>query len=147
MTQFTFTVSLSAASSQPVSVDYTTADNTAFAGSDYQGTNGQLTFVPNEVSKSLNVMVNGDTQLEPAETFFVNLSNPANATISKGQGVGTIENDDAGPQGSLSFSAATYSVSENGGQVTITVKRLSGTEWRNINPIRDSRGRQRCGRL
>jgi hypothetical protein len=127
VTQFTFTVSLSAASGQPVSVDYTTADNTAFAGSDYQGASGQLTFVPNEVSKSLSVMVNGDTQLEPAETFFVNLSNPANATISKGQGVGTIENDDAGPQGSLSFSAATYNVNENGGQVTITVKRLSGT--------------------
>ena len=43
---------------------------------------------------ALAIPVNGDTQSEPNETFFVNLSNAINASISKAQGVGTIVNDD-----------------------------------------------------
>ena len=108
-------------------MNYATADNTALEASDYQAANGVVTFAPGETSKQVTVLVNGDTQVEPNETFFVNLSNPANATISRAQGVGTIENDDAGPQGSLAFSAATYSAGENGGQATITVKRVGGS--------------------
>src|SRR5207249_2215454 len=43
-------------------------------------------------------VVNGDTINEADETFFVNLSNAANATISDGQGVGTILDDDEPPR-------------------------------------------------
>jgi disulfide oxidoreductase YuzD len=39
-------------------------------------------------------MVNGDTVIESDESFYVDLANPSNATISDGQGVGTILNDD-----------------------------------------------------
>src|SRR6185295_11451755 len=39
--------------------------------------------------------VNGDTLNEADETFFVNLSDAANATINEGHGVITIRNDDA----------------------------------------------------
>jgi uncharacterized protein (TIGR03437 family) len=42
------------------------------------------------LSTTINVTVNSDTTFEPSETFFVNLSNPTNATISDNQGVGTI---------------------------------------------------------
>ena len=42
----TFTVSLSAASSQPVTVNFATANGTATAGNDYQTASGALTFVP-----------------------------------------------------------------------------------------------------
>ena len=38
----------------------------------------------------------GDQSVEPDETFFVDLSNPANATISDGRGAATIRNDDTG---------------------------------------------------
>jgi len=38
--------------------------------------------------------VKGDTAAEPDESFFVNLSNPVNATIIDGQGICTIVNDD-----------------------------------------------------
>ena len=127
VTQFAFAVSLSAVSGQPVSVNYATADNSALAGSDYQAASGNLTFAPNEVSKSVIIMVNGDTQVEPDETFAVNLSNPTNATLTKAQGVGTIQNDDAAQQGALAFSTAANSVSENSGQATITVKRVGGS--------------------
>ncbi|HYX28378.1 MAG TPA: Calx-beta domain-containing protein [Pyrinomonadaceae bacterium] len=96
-TPATFTVSLSSASGFPVTVNYTTADNTANAGSDYQAASGTVTFNAGETSKQIIVLVNGDTDFEQNETFFVNLSSPVNATIADGQGVGTINNDDPLP--------------------------------------------------
>jgi ELWxxDGT repeat protein len=89
----TFTVTLSAASDQPVTVTYATADGTA-AGSDYQAASGALTFAPGATSKTVTVLVNGDRSGEPNETFVVNLSSPTNATITDGQGVGTILDDE-----------------------------------------------------
>src|SRR5437667_5324929 len=54
------------------------------------------------MSQPVAVTVNGDTKFEPNETFFVNLSNPTNATISDNQGAGTIVNDDGQPTISIS---------------------------------------------
>jgi hypothetical protein len=89
-----FTVSLSAASNSTVTVNYATADGTATAGSDYVAGTGTLTFPPGTTSQTLGVAVNGDTAIESAETFFVNLHGASNATITDGQGQGTILNDD-----------------------------------------------------
>ncbi|HEY0727870.1 MAG TPA: PQQ-dependent sugar dehydrogenase, partial [Pyrinomonadaceae bacterium] len=96
-----FTVSLSASSSQTVTVNYATANNSAVAGSDYVATSGTVTFTPGQVSRTISVTINGDTTFEPNETFFVNLSNASNATIDDNQGVGTIVNDDAQPSISI----------------------------------------------
>ena len=90
-----FTVTLSAASNLPVSVDFTTANNTATAPSDYQSTTGTLTFTPGQTSRTIFVTINGDTAFDPDETFTMNLSNPVNATIARAQGTATILNDDA----------------------------------------------------
>ncbi len=93
-----FTVTLSAASSQAVSVDYATANDTASAPSDYSAIGlTTLTFAPNETSKTISVTVFGDTEIEGDETFFVNLSNAVGADINDAQGVGTIANDDQPP--------------------------------------------------
>jgi len=91
----TFTVSLSAASTESISVDYGTGNDTATAGSDYTAESGTLTFAAGETSKTINVAVTGDTTVESDETFNVNLSNASNATIGDGQGVGTILNNDS----------------------------------------------------
>jgi hypothetical protein len=97
-TPFTFTVSLSNPSFQAITVDYATADGTAsVAGGDYQPAAGTLTFAPEDTSETVSVLVNGDVVIEPDETFFVNLSNPSNATIADPQGQGTILNDDLSP--------------------------------------------------
>ena len=92
-----FTVSLSAASTQSVTVNFNTADDTATAGSDYVTTSGVLTFNPGETTKTVTVVVNGDGVAEPNETFFVNLTGATNAIIGDGQGRGTIINDDGVP--------------------------------------------------
>ncbi len=89
-----FTVTLSAAYGQPVTVAYATANGTATAGSDYQGVSGTLTIPAGQTTGTITVLVNGDRLPEPNETFFVNLSSPTNATIADNQGVGTIVDDE-----------------------------------------------------
>jgi uncharacterized protein len=96
---FTFTVSLSAnAPTGGVTFDIATADGTtnpATAGSDYvaKSETGR-TIAEGSNSATFTVTVNGDTSVEPNETFFVNVTNVTNATVADGQGLGTITNDD-----------------------------------------------------
>jgi hypothetical protein len=94
-TTFTFTVSLSAAYDQAVTVNYSTANGTATAGSDYQAKSGSVTFAPGETIKTITIVVNGDRSKEANETFFVDLFGPSsNAFINTSRGIGTIFNDD-----------------------------------------------------
>ena len=93
-TTATFTVALSAAAASAVTVNYATADSSATAGSDYVGTSGTLTFAVGETTKSIAVTIDGETTVEPDETFFVNLTTASGATIAKAQGAATITNDD-----------------------------------------------------
>ncbi|MGI9212161.1 MAG: Calx-beta domain-containing protein [Methylococcaceae bacterium] len=88
------TVSLSAASSQPVTVNYQTADGTATASSDYVATSGQLTFAAGETSKTVAVGILGDTLFEQNETIQFSLFNPQNATLATSSASLTINNDD-----------------------------------------------------
>ena len=90
----TFTVSLLPASGLSVAVNYATADGTAAQPTDYTATSGTLTFDPGQTSKTVTVVVKGDTTPEAHETFFVNLSGANNATLGDTQGQGTVNNDD-----------------------------------------------------
>jgi hypothetical protein len=92
-----FTVTLSAASSQTVTIDFATADGTATAGTDYTTTTGTVTFPPGQTTRTITVPVLGDNLDESDETFFVNLTNPTNATVPGAPGVGTIRDDDTAP--------------------------------------------------
>jgi hypothetical protein len=93
---YTFTASLSAASSATVTVAYATQSGTATAGSDYTTASGTLTFTAGLTTQTFMVAVSGDTTAESDETFTVVLSNASNATITKGTGTGAILNDDGG---------------------------------------------------
>jgi hypothetical protein len=118
-----FTVTLSAASNQTVKVDYATADGTAIAGSDYVAMSGTLTFNSTDpLTKTVLVTINGDQSFEPDETLFLNLSNPANANLGKGQGKGTILNDDF-QGGAISFNNGSYSSTESAGVITVRINR------------------------
>jgi hypothetical protein len=93
----TFTATLSPASGAQATVWFSTSNATASFTSDYVAASGTLTFAPGETTKSIAVTVNGDTLLEPVETFHVDLSGVSQASIGDGQGVGTIVNDDLPP--------------------------------------------------
>src|SRR5439155_24464914 len=82
------------ASSQTVTVDFTTADGTATAGSDYIAVSGTLSCPPGTTTTNVSVRVIGDTIQETDEFFSVRLTNAVNATIARGQGQGAIRNDD-----------------------------------------------------
>jgi CSLREA domain-containing protein len=90
-----FTVTLSQADTQTVTVNFATANGTAVQPADYTATSGTLTFNPGETSKTVTVAITGDTNFENNETFTLVLSNATNATIADDQGIGTITNDDA----------------------------------------------------
>jgi Calx-beta domain len=87
-------VSLSAPSTEAITVDYTTRDGTATADSDYQAAGGTLTFAPGETSKTVTVLVNGDREGEFDEYFFVYLTGATNAIVAGSGGAGTIADDE-----------------------------------------------------
>jgi hypothetical protein len=94
-TPATFTVRLSAASAKTVTVDYQTTDGSASAPDDYTAVpTQQVTFLPGTTTHTVAAFVNGDTVHEAVETFTVDLDNAQNATIARGQGVGTIVDDE-----------------------------------------------------
>jgi PA14 domain/Pectate lyase superfamily protein/Calx-beta domain len=132
-TALTFTVKLSGTSNQTITVPYTINNGTAAAGSDYVDNDGVLTFSAGQTSKTITVLVNGDTAVEPDETFTVKLGTPSNATLgTTQQNTVTILNDDGGTSnqsaGSLAFSAPTFSVNEDGIAVAaVTVIRTGGS--------------------
>ncbi|AFY28282.1 Calx-beta domain-containing protein [Cyanobium gracile] len=125
-----FTVTLSNAVAGGASVAYATAANTATAGSDYIATAGTLNFTGTAGEQlTVSVTINGDTTVEPNESFFLNLSAPTNGvTLADGQGRGTIINDDVPPQPAgtpvLFFSAVTAA---NGRELWLTDGTQAGT--------------------
>ncbi|VTR96211.1 na-ca exchanger integrin-beta4 : Na-Ca exchanger/integrin-beta4 OS=Trichodesmium erythraeum (strain IMS101) GN=Tery_1772 PE=4 SV=1: Calx-beta: Calx-beta: Calx-beta: Calx-beta: Calx-beta: Calx-beta: PKD: PKD: HemolysinCabind: HemolysinCabind [Gemmata massiliana] len=94
----TFTLTLSAPSSEAVRVGYTTTAGTAAAGADLTAATGTVEFAPGQTSATVAVTVRGETDLEGDETFFLDLSNAVNGSIAgTGRGTGTILNDDFAP--------------------------------------------------
>jgi hypothetical protein len=100
-----FDVTISQVSSRIVSVNYSTQDATATAGSDYVATSGTLTFKGRTTKQTIAISIIGDKIPEQSETFIVALSNAVNATIIKTRGTGTIINDD-GPMTAISSAPA-----------------------------------------
>jgi hypothetical protein len=103
----TFTITLSAASGRPVSVNYgvasTGATQPAQGGAACGGTTdfvtrtGAETIPVGTTSRTVAVTLCGDGLFEPTERLIMTLSGPTNATIADGTGVGSISNDDAQP--------------------------------------------------
>jgi len=103
----TFTVTQSARGKS--SVHFATAADTASNPADFLARSGTLRFAGGHKKNKVAVTIVGDTLDEANETFFVRLSNPVGATITDGQGVGTITDNDAPPTVS---SVATLTVPE-----------------------------------
>ena len=104
-----FTITLNTPSDRQITVDYSTADDTA-TKDDYIAIDGAVTFEPGETEQTITVNTTGTSYLDPDEDFQVNLSNPRNATIEDSQGIGTILPAYAGIRGgSRQQETVTYS--------------------------------------
>ena len=118
-----FTVTLSPAAANAVTVDWATSketSDTATPGTDYTAGSGTLTFAAGDTSKTATVTVTGDMVDEPNETLTLTLSNASGAAIGTAAATGTITDDDAAPSG-ITLAASPDTVTENGGAKTVTV--------------------------
>ena len=125
-TPFTFNVTLTAPSAQPVVVYYQTQDGTAKDGTDYIGGSGAVYFPAGATVEPVTVQVLGNTTPEPNKTFDLDLTGATNALLSPtgSQGEATIVNDDF-PMLSVSNAIATAS---SVGTSTIAVFTVSLSE-------------------
>lgn len=142
----TFTVTLSSATTDVVTVDYASADGTAttangaVGGADYAATSGTLSFGPGDLTKTISVQIGGDTTSEPDETLSVVLSAPTHAVLATATATGTIQNDDTDPtvsvgdailiEGNTGTTPATFAVTlsaPSGKTVTVHASTSDGT--------------------
>lgn len=99
-----FTVSIAPAPAGTVTVDATTAGDSATSGTDFTANTQSLSFDGANLTRTFTVAITNDCDIEGAETFFVNLSNVSGgATIGDGQGVGTIGNNDVAVNAAIAF--------------------------------------------
>jgi hypothetical protein len=127
-----FTLRMSHANEAPVTVTYSTTDGSASAGSDFVPRSGTLTFAPGQTAAIIPVTILGDRTVEPDELFYLDLSGPLDATLSRMRATGTIRNDDVSAQPA----SAEYRVLADWGagftaQVTVhNTTGQSASEWR-----------------
>ncbi|MDO8648747.1 MAG: Calx-beta domain-containing protein [Candidatus Peregrinibacteria bacterium] len=128
-----------------VSVEYTTSDGTATAGTDYEATSGKIEYADGETTKSITIPIKEDTNGEGNETFNISLSSPGGGAVlgtPKDAKLTIVDNDATAGGGSsttssigattpgagvFSFNATGYGAMENAGTATITVQRTGGT--------------------
>ncbi|MEA3510059.1 MAG: Calx-beta domain-containing protein, partial [Actinomycetota bacterium] len=91
----TVSVSLSEASTRPVTIGYTTSGDSATGGIDYLDMSGTISFSPGDTVATITMTILGDTEFEGNETFRITLGTAQGAVVVDGIGVVTITNDDA----------------------------------------------------
>ena len=117
-----FTVSLSAASTDTVSVNVLTRDGTALEPGDYTAVRTTAIFPPGSTAQQVRVPITDDQVHEPTETFTIELDTAANAVIADRSGTGTItDNDPEGPAPVPQLSIDDVTVSENAGPAVFAI--------------------------
>ncbi|MGB8167133.1 MAG: Calx-beta domain-containing protein [Chthoniobacteraceae bacterium] len=108
-------------------VDFATSGGTATPVQDFVAKTGTLTFGPNVTSQTITININGDTSIEPTETFTVNLTNATGGTITDAQALGTIINDDTSLSISTDHKTATF-IDVDGDLVTVKTTKGAFTD-------------------
>ncbi|MBL8820475.1 MAG: hypothetical protein JNL58_30910 [Planctomyces sp.] len=124
----TFSVSLSTSSAESVTVQYSTSNGSATAGSDFVQQSGTVTFVPGETTKTVTITSLQDSTYESTESLTLNLTNPIGAVLNDAQGSGTIRDDDPLPPPSISIS----DVSVNEGKLNTSGKNSGQPQLTNM---------------
>ena len=110
-----------------VTVDYTTVDGTAKAGTNYHASSGTLSFGPGETVKKFNVSMIDDGVATGDLGFTAVLSNPTGGAGIHNPGVASVTITDKETFPSLwslfNFSSATYSADETNASVNVTIMR------------------------
>lgn len=122
----TITVTRTRGAVGAVSVNFATSNGTAAEPGDYTATSGTITWSDDDTaSKSFTIPIIEDTDAEGPETANLVLSDPSGGAILGGVANATLTILD-NEAGQLQFSAAAYSVTEDGVSAVITVSRTGG---------------------
>jgi YD repeat-containing protein len=93
-TPLVFTITRSGPLSIPCGVNYATANGSAVSPNDYGAVSGTLQFVANQAARTVSISTVIAGPNEQTEFMFLNLSSPTGgATLTDGQGRGTIQNN------------------------------------------------------
>ena len=119
-TQATFTATLDAATTDPVTLTYATANGTARAGRDYAATKSTVTIPAGETSATFTVpILASDVAGKATERFFLNLKTTAGNTLASRRVAATIIDGNAAP--TVTVSDATVVEPASGGSKTASV--------------------------
>ena len=113
-----------------ISVDYSTVDDTATAGEDYQVVSGTLDFADGETSKTIEVQLLNDVVYEGSEIFIVELSNVQGGAVlgaTTSAQVVIADNDPIPSAGILQFSGANFRAAEDSAAISVTIVRINGS--------------------
>jgi len=117
--ELVFTVSIDHESGVPVTVTYTTSNQTAKAGDDYRAASGTLTIPAGGTTGKIRVNLIDDERDEPDETFVLVLKDAVGANVDVRKAIGTIEDDDAVPALSVTDATGPETVGELAFEVTL----------------------------
>jgi uncharacterized repeat protein (TIGR01451 family) len=117
----------------PVSIRFaTTVEGSATEGADFVETSGLLQFAPGELSKTFNITLLDDFEVEGPETIGLVLSEPGGNSVLglPFEATLTLLDDDpnAPPSGVFRLGAAAFTIVESSPFVTIPVERVGGVE-------------------
>jgi hypothetical protein len=123
-----FVIRLSAPSDDPVSIEWTTRSDSAAQSLDYRGASGTITWVPGQVAKTIRVPLVDGTNLEDAEVFHLDLSNPLGATLAKARGTAVIvDNDETAAAPRISVHDVTVDEGQEVADVVVTLDAASSS--------------------
>jgi uncharacterized repeat protein (TIGR01451 family) len=109
-------------------ISFATSDGSATSPYKYGATNGIVTFADGETSKTLNIPIYEESQVEGNTTFYVTLFNPTGGATLIGTNTATVTilDDDIGVHffGSTQLATNIYVAPENAGHVTLTLERV-----------------------
>lgn len=112
-----------------ISVNFATSDGTATAGSDYTANSNILNWADGDsAAKTITVTLTDDTTYEGDETFTVKLSAPAGGANLGANHTVTVTLQENDQPGTLRLIAASDTIAENGGNLTVVVERIGGSD-------------------
>jgi beta-glucanase (GH16 family) len=130
-TTYRFVIDVYPVSSSAITVNYTTKDGTAVSGTDYAPVSGMLTIPAKAYSGYIDVIVTADSLRQDDQTFTLELSSPANSTLSETHATGTIQNpgtylpiDNSGYTSAASYTGMTLVWSDE-----FNGKTLNSSNW------------------
>lgn len=125
---FTIKILRMGGSSGMVEVDVASANDSATAGSDYNGLNNTVRFNDGEIEKTISVDILDDDLVEGSEIFSLALSGPTGgAELGSQQTTSVVINDDDTiDHGVIEFDEVSYQFSETAGTVNLTLRRVGG---------------------